>query len=139
MARARVSVSRGWTLVELVITVGLTGLLAVPLGTFFAELVRGSLEDQEQALVLNLARMQLEEVNSLPYGSVVTIPTLSSYQAFPYDVTRQVATQSPTDGSSAAAMKRVTVRVFPGGADQAATPPLVTVITYRANGVTSGT
>lgn len=127
---------RGWTLVELVVTLGLTGLLAIPLGNVFAQLVEGTLEDHEQAVVMNLARARLEEVNSLPYADVVTLSSpLSNYRGFPYDLQQTVATQTPTDGSSSASIKRITVTVVRTGTTS---PPLARVVTYRANGVASG-
>lgn len=138
-----------FTLVELIMTVALVAILAVPIGGLVVETVKGSALADDTLVAMNLARYEQERIAFLGFANTVSwcsvppgnlppseswcpgiVNPSSPYGLGPLQVTRRVDPQTPTDGSSSAEMKRITVKVFRSG--QAA--PVATLTTYLANG-----
>lgn len=141
---------RGFTLLELAMTIGLLGALAVPVGGLVVEHLRASVQTDGTLSAENLARYEHERLIWWSYLNVIdwcsvpkSDPNLPASETFcpavvtppnpyaglPYIVTRDVENQLASDGS--AGMKRITVKVFRVGE----TKPMITVITYLADQV----
>lgn len=145
MARA----AAAFTLVELIITVALVAILALPIGGLVVAQVKGSFQADDMLAAMNLARYEQERVVMLGFAGTVSwcsttpgnlppseswcpgsVSPPSPYGPGPVQVTRRVDLQTPTDGSSSAEMKRITVKVFRSGL----ATPVMTLMTYLAGG-----
>lgn len=140
----------GLTLVELVITISLSAIIGVPVGILLSEHVGGALRARDYVVALNLARAEMEQLDSLGdnFCSISTTgPTpISGYPA--YTLERVVSCQ--TSGSSCACsctggcggapssarndIKRIEVRVTKSDS----TDRLATLVTYRTKYVLFG-
>ena len=132
--------SRGLTLVELVVTISLAAILGIPVGMLLSEQLRGALEARDVAVATQLARYELELLDSfndfchsrLALGTT----TIDPYQGSPYALTRIVTCRTggttcdacpapPSDAQNA--VKQIGVRVTKSGS----TGTLVLATTYR--------
>jgi prepilin-type N-terminal cleavage/methylation domain-containing protein len=142
----------GFSLLELTLTVALIGILALPMSGLVVEHVRGSTQTDLLLAAESLARYELERVALLRYGNVNdwcsapasqmppsenecpgSVSAPNPYAGMAYLVSRQVQSQTPTDGSDG--MVRVRVRVFRRSETSS---PLIQLFTYRANQVSYG-
>ncbi len=65
-----IGISKGFTLVEILIVLFLVGLLALPFTNMFIFGVQGSHDNSEHVLAYNLAREKVEEIRGLPFEMV---------------------------------------------------------------------
>ncbi|MBL7151290.1 MAG: type II secretion system protein [Candidatus Omnitrophica bacterium] len=84
---------RGFTLIELVMTIVVTGIIAVPLSLMLFEQVEGTFLSEDIAVCNNLLRFQMEKVNNLGFSSI-TNTVISNFEGFDYDLTQTVSTIS---------------------------------------------
>jgi len=129
----------GLTLVELVLTVGLAGILGIPTGLLLSEHLRAAVTSRDSTVAMGLARAETEQLDSLnnffalPLGTV----TIANYQGYPYNLTRTITCQAGncTSGSSnSQGVKRIVVTVTKAGS----TAPLARMTTYRTKHVLFG-
>jgi len=127
---------KGFTLFELIVTIVILGIMAVPLSlTLFKHLESVTIsKDLTQAV--NLGRYHVEEMNNRIFTHAdlaVGTYNLPNYKGYPYDLTRIV---SYTQGSdlTAEGLKKIQVDVKRAG--QAT--PLATFITFVARNVNYG-
>ena len=80
---------KGFTLIELIMTILIVGVIAVPLSLFLIQNIEGVFRSKEYTLVMNLARLEMERVNNLPYNRITTT-AFPNYEGYNYDVDRQV-------------------------------------------------
>ena len=136
---------RGLTLVELVLTIALAGILGIPTGLLLGEHLFVALTSRDSTVATQLARYEMERLDSLnnffdPNLNVVPPVTISNYQGFPYDLTRTVTclTSPATTCTSGAlnnqGVKRIQVTVTKTGSAQ----PLSRLISYRTKHVFFG-
>jgi len=147
------SARRGLTLVELVLTILLVGLLGVPIGILLAEHLRGGLKTRDSSVAMSLARRELELLDSfnnfchpaldITSSSGVTFdPYLPGYA---YALTRIVSchvgdcTSSapficPPPSNANNGIKRIELRVTRSGSSDV----LATLVSYRAKHVLFG-
>lgn len=59
----------GLTLVELIITISLAAIIGVPTGILLSEHLTGALRAQDYTVAMNLARREMERLDSLVNGS----------------------------------------------------------------------
>jgi prepilin-type N-terminal cleavage/methylation domain-containing protein len=104
---------KGFTLIELIMTIVVVGVIALPLSISIFSQVQGTVTSGVYTTGLNLARFEMEKVNNLAYASIVTA-SFSSYQGYAYDVTRTVAFAQGNAGS-AESLKQITVSVTQTG------------------------
>ena len=138
----------GLTLVELIITISLAAIISVPVGILLSEQLQSALRARDATVAVNLARYELERLDSLnnvchadltvnsPAGTTIT-----AYQGYPYNLTRIVWCHTGNCASNCASpsnanngIKRIEIRVTKS---DAATPS-ATVTTYRAKFVLWG-
>ncbi|MBI2495963.1 MAG: hypothetical protein HYY90_03805 [Candidatus Omnitrophica bacterium] len=151
----------GTSLLELVVTVALVGLLAAPLGGMVTEHLHASLTTDDDTAAANLARYEQElfELRDTD-SSWCSVPSkelprsdpdrprcpkavkgLNPYVGLPFVVYRINTPQPATDGSSGLQRIKVIVKAIRGQNDTGAITalePLVTVTTYFAPSVTFG-
>ena len=144
----------GLTLVELVITISLAGIIGVPVGIILSRQLDSALRARDYAVAMSLARAAMEQVDSasdLPafcnLNSTVPAP-VSGYPA--YTVERVVACQTTgstcncgcsgacgTVAGAASArndIKRIEIRLTKSGSGER----LATLVTYRTKYVLFG-
>lgn len=153
----RASVRDALTLVELVITIALTTILAVPVGVILSEHLTGALRARDYTVAMSLARYEMERLDSLNNfchvdltlvsspGTLLATTPFSSYPA--YEVRRIVNCQTSASNCNCSCsggcgnasnanndIKRIEVRVTKSGS----TGALASLITYRTKFVLFG-
>ena len=152
----------GLTLVELVITISLAAIIGVPTGILLSEHLTGALRARDYTVAMNLARYEMERLDSLVDGANPNTaffcttnlalgtsgPTpITNYEQ--YSLTRVVSCQTPSSscvcscsGACGTAapnnarndVKRIEVRVTKSGAGEVQ----ATLVTYRTKYVLFG-
>jgi prepilin-type N-terminal cleavage/methylation domain-containing protein len=124
---------RSFTLIELIITIVVVGIVALPISVTLAKHVQSVFVSQDYASALNLARFRIEEVLNTPYASIAAGTTYSNYPGYAYNVITSASETKPKPHSKEG-LKLVTVSIAkPGMAT-----PLVTLRTYIVKNVTWG-
>jgi prepilin-type N-terminal cleavage/methylation domain-containing protein len=121
---------KGFTLVELVMTIVVVGIISIPLAILVREHLRSTVQSNNYAMAMNLARFEMERVKNMSYASVVAA-NFTNYQGYNFDVTRTVTFVQGT-AVTAESLKRVVVTVTQGGVT------LATLMTYIPRNVTYG-
>lgn len=131
--------SRGLTLVELVITISLAGILGVPVGMLLSEQLNGALKARDYTVGMNLARQEMERLDSLNDFFVLASQSASAVPGFPAYTRTVTVTCSfgncTSTGVGSQGGKRVEVVVTKTGSSD----PLARLVTYRTKHVQFGT
>jgi prepilin-type N-terminal cleavage/methylation domain-containing protein len=122
----------GFTLIELIMTIVVVGLIAVPLSISLTEQVQGVVQSSASTSALNLARFEMEVVNNLAYTNIASA-SFANYQGYPYDIDRTVAYVQGS-AASAESLKSITVSVKKAGSATV----LVSLVTYIAKNLSYG-
>ena len=121
---------RGFTLIELVITIVILGVVLIPLGFMSTEYVRAIVYSRDLGVAEGLAKVEMAKINNLSYSDVTLADgydnTASNYEGYVYDLRRTVNNVDGWSGN----LRQVQVRVFPSGESSL---HLVNLITYVAN------
>lgn len=123
---------RGFTLIELVTTIIVVGIIAIPLSITISQQIQSVANSGDYNTALNLARFEIEKVNNLNYTNINSA-TFSNYQGYPYDVNR-IVSYAQGNGTSNESLKQVTVEVNKSGNATV----LVRLITYIAKNIGFG-
>ena len=123
---------RGFSLVELIMTIVIVAIVSVPLSLLISQHFEGVLQSKDYTAGVNLARLEMEKVNNLSYNAIST-GSFSNYQGYPYDVSRDVIFLVG-DNLSQESLNQVTVSVRRSGSAAV----IVKFITYIAKNVTYG-
>ncbi len=144
---------KGLTLVELIISISLAGIIAIPVGILVSEHLNAAIRARDATIAMNLARYELERLDSLNDVCHVDLTTPStttiiSYQSLSYTLTRTVSCQvTPIVGNCASnctspnpppsgnnGIKRIAITVTRNSSAEV----LASVITYRTKFVRFG-
>jgi Tfp pilus assembly protein PilV len=120
---------RSFSLVELITTIILVGITALPVALFINENIQGAFRSQDMISAVNLARFEMERVNNLPFDSIVNA-ALNRYENYNYDIVRTV-TYAQGSNTTAEALKRVEVAVRRSGTDNI----LFSLVTFIARNI----
>jgi Tfp pilus assembly protein PilV len=120
------------TLVELILTMVILGIVAVPLTLMLYEHVEGVFLSSDQMLAAQLGRREMERQNNMAYDSLLTA-SQSNYQGYPFDVDTTVS-YVYGNASSVESLKSVQVEVTKHGSSDV----LANYITYRVKNVQFG-
>ncbi|MFH0762587.1 MAG: type II secretion system protein [Candidatus Omnitrophota bacterium] len=120
----------GFTLIELVMTIIVTGIIAVPLSLMIFKQVEGTFLSEDIAVCNNLLRFQMERVNSLGFSSI-TSAAISNFEGFDYSLTQTVTTISQSGNNR---LKQVNI-IFTRTGDATA---VTSGTTYIANNIDYG-
>jgi prepilin-type N-terminal cleavage/methylation domain-containing protein len=123
---------RGFTLIELVMTIVVAGIIAIPLSLTISQYIKSVFKAQDYTMAVNLARAEIERVNKMPYTSMVTA-SFTNYQGYPYNVTRTVTYIAGSSGSTNS-LKQIVVSVTKSGSAEV----LANFTTYFARNVSYG-
>lgn len=126
---------RGFTLVELIMTVVVVSIVAIPLSLLISQHLESVLQSQDHTVAVNLARLEMEKVNNLSYDNVASVP-FTPYPGYNYDISRDVVCLQGNCavGAPGESLKQITVAVRRTGSLQV----LVSLVTYLAKSVTYG-
>ena len=117
------------TLIELIMTIVVVGIVALPLSVTLSKHVQSVFVSQDYTLALDLARFEMEKVLNTAYVSISSVTT-NNYQGYTYDVATTVAETV----SGAQAYKLVSISVTKSGSATV----LVTLKNYIVKNVTWG-
>ena len=123
---------KGFTLIEIIMTIVVIGIVAVPLSLFIFENVKSTMQSEEYSLAINLARMDMERIYNTSYANIVSA-TFPGYQGYKFDVQRTVSFAAGSS-ISAESLKLVRVTVT----DPGDSSPSITFVTYIARNVSYG-
>lgn len=139
--------SRGMTLVELVITIALAAILGVPAGVILSEYLRGALGARDYTVAMNLARQEMERLdtfNTTPdFISMIVSQSAAPVPGFPA-YTRAVtviclslpgAENCTSSDTGTQGVKGITIVVTKTGSSEV----LATLVSYRTKHVFFGT
>jgi len=122
----------GLTLIELIMTILVIGIIALPISITLSKHVQSVFISQDYTTALNLARLDMEEVINTDYASIASA-SLSNYKGYDYDLSRTVIYAQGGAGT-AESLKLVTISVSRAGSPT----DLVTLKTYIVKNVTIG-
>jgi len=121
---------RGFTLIELIVTIVILGLVFIPLGLMSMEYVRAIVYSRDLGVAEGLAKVEMAKINNLSYSDATLADgydnTTSNYEDYSYDLQRTVNDVAGWGGD----LRQVQVRIFPSGESSI---HLVNLITYVAN------
>lgn len=120
----------GFSLIELVMTIVVTSIIAVPLSLLLEQHVQSVFHSADYTMAVELGRYDMEQVNNMGYLRIVS-PSVYTYQSYNYEITRTITTIANTPPES---LKKIQVDVKKTGS----ATPLVTFITYIAQNVNYG-
>ena len=124
--------NRGFTLVELIMTIAIVGVVAIPTSLFLAQHLQSSFQSKDMTMAVELARLEMEKVKNLDYTNIISA-NYSQYQGYSYDVTRTV-TFAQGDEASPESLKQIKVEVTKaGGVDV-----LISIVTYLSKNIGYG-
>ncbi len=118
-----------FTLIELMMTIVVVGIVALPISVTLAKHVQSVFVSQDYTSALNLARFEMEKIINTTYTSVASVAT-NNYQGYAYNVATTVAETI----SGLQAYKIITVSVTKAGSSTV----LVTLKNYIVKNVTWG-
>ena len=123
---------KGVTLIELIMTIVVVGVIFIPLSLLMMEQVQGTFQSETRITALNLARLEASQVNNTDYTSISSV-FIPNYQGYSYDLTRTVSYEQggPAIPES---LKKIEISVTESGSANV----LVKLVTYIARNVTYG-
>jgi len=128
------SPKKGFTLIELVMTIVIMGIVAVPLSLFIAEQVEDVFYSEGLTEAVNLARCEMEVVSNTAYADLATGTTvLNNYRGYNYNLTKAISYVYGGD-ATAESLKQVVITVTRSGS----AVTLSRIVTYIAKNVTYG-
>lgn len=124
--------NRAFSLIELVMTIVVVGIISIPLALFVFENIESVFKSQDLTLALDLARFEIETVNNLAYAGINNLAS-ANYQGYPYDVVRTV-TYAYGTALTPESVKKIVVDVKKSGSSAV----LVSLVTYIAKNISYG-
>jgi prepilin-type N-terminal cleavage/methylation domain-containing protein len=126
------SPKRGFTLIELVMTMVVMGIAAIPLSLLISQHTMSVFQSADYTATLNLARLEMDKVNNMPYAGIANA-SFSNYQGYDYDLARTVS-YAYGSALSAQSLKKITVSLTKHGSAVV----LFNLVTYIAKNVSYG-
>ena len=123
---------KGFSLIELVMTIVVVSIAAIPLSLLLSQHVESTFVSEDYTMGLHLARFEMEKVRNMSYANIVSA-TLSNYQGYNFNVARTVA-YAQGNAASAESLKQVKVDVTKTGSATV----LVSLTTYVTKNVLYG-
>lgn len=125
----------GFTLIELVMTIVVIGIIVIPLALVIRQHVESALQSSDYTLMANLGRYRMEELNNTAYGNILPgtffVPNYRGYNN--YDLTTTITYDQGTAGS-AESLKKALIDV-----KKSNNPAIkMSLITYFAKNLTYG-
>ena len=108
MRSAHGSHKKGFTMIELLMTIVVVGIVSIPLSLLVSQHFTSVARSSAYAITLNLARLEMEKVNNLAYAGISDLTT--NYPEYNYDVVRTMSFEEG-DENSDESLKRVRIEV----------------------------
>lgn len=128
--KVSIMINKAFTLIELIITIVLIGIVVIPSSMFLIESMKGAFKSKDVMVAASLARMELEQINNMHYNNI-SDQSYTPYSDYNYDLRRIV----DEEGSAGELIKIIRVEVYPAGRLGNTQDLLTTVITHRAENV----
>jgi prepilin-type N-terminal cleavage/methylation domain-containing protein len=114
---------RGFSLIELLVTVTLAGIIFVAMVPMFVSVLKGTSTNERRVIATNLGQARLEDARMLGYSNLTAANMASNFGSTfeaahggaPYNVTYSVAPGPTSSASPSPAYKTVTVSVSRSG------------------------
>ncbi len=122
----------GLTLVELIMTIVVVSILAIPLALLLREHIEGAFQSQDDTTALNLARKEMETVKNMSYDNIL----IGNFNLPPeqgFDKERRVRYVQGS-GSTQERLKEIRVNIRRSGDPSV----LFSLVTYLARNVSYG-
>lgn len=132
MIKQRAADKKGFTLVELIMTIVVVTIISIPLSLMIGQHMRSVFQSADQTMAANLASFEMERVKNLSYANIVN-GNFANYQGYDFTVTRAV-TLAQGSAVTPESLKQVRVDVQRTGSAVI----LYTLFTYVANNVGYG-
>ena len=124
--------SKGFTLIEIIITIIVVTIVAIPLSLLVSQHVRSVFQSESLSVARQLARLEMEQVNNTVYPAIISA-NFPNYKGYNYDVDRTV-TYADGSAGSAESLKKIIVKVTRSGEGEV----LVDLVTYVAKNISYG-
>lgn len=122
----------GFTLIELVMTIVVVSIVAIPLSLLVHQHLTSVSQSSAYSTAVNLARFEMEKVNNMAYANISSV-TIPNYEGYGFDVTRTVTFVQGNAGSLES-LKQIRVEVKNAGSSAV----LFNLVTYLAKNVSYG-
>jgi prepilin-type N-terminal cleavage/methylation domain-containing protein len=123
---------KAFTLIELLATIVVVGIVAVPLSMLIAGHIESVFVSEDEVMARQFARLELEKVNNMPFANIASLIT-PAYEGYNYTVYR-VVSFAQGNNASAENLKKITVNVTKTNSATA----LISLVTYLAKNVIYG-
>ena len=123
---------KGFTLIELIMTIVVIAIIAIPLALLVMEHLSSTLRSEDYTMAVNLARFEMENIKNLNYANIVS-GSFPNYQGYSFDITRTISFAQGS-GATPESLKLVQVDVNRSGSAAI----LFTLKTYIAQNVAYG-
>lgn len=97
----------GFTLIELIITIVVAGVISIAVASFISEYLDGTVFLRYEIFAMNLARMEIEKTNNLEFADLGNA-SWNDYEGYGYRVVRSVRNLQGTSNK----VKEVEVSVY---------------------------
>ncbi len=121
-----------FTLIELIMTIVVVGIVAVPLSLLVSQHISSLFVSEDLTMAYQLARAEMERVLNLPFANITTA-AFSGYEGYNYDVAR-IVVYAQGSNASPEGLKKVTTQVTKANG----TDVLADVVMYTAKNVGYG-
>lgn len=118
-----------FTLIELIMTIVVVGIVALPISITLAKHLQSVFQSQDLTMANNLAKFDLEQINNTAYASIVAA-NITNYQGYNYDLSRTVSFVNGSAPSAESTVK-VTLQITKSGSAAI----LVKLVTYISKNI----
>lgn len=123
---------RAFTLIELIMTTIVVGIIAIPLSLLISQHLESVFQSQDYSAARNLARLEMEKVSNTDYAGISSV-SFSNYEGYDYDLARTVSYEQG-GAADTENLKKISLTVTKHGKAEV----LVRLVTYIAKNVSYG-
>ena len=131
--KLRLKPHKAFTLVELIMTIVVVGIVAIPLSLLLTQHTQSVFQSQDYTMALDLARLEMEKVNNMNSYNPIANASFPNYAGYNYDITRTVTFVNGTDVTPEG-LRQIRVDARKAGSATI----LETLVTYLARKVNYG-
>lgn len=129
---------KSFTLIEIIVTITILGIIMAPLGLMGLEYMKGIARSRDLGVAQNLAKLEMAKVNNLAYIDITLVDgydnTTVNYEGFPYSLQRTVNYVAGSSNN----LKQVQTRLYRGSDTSDLLAGLITYVASVSYGSGSG-